>query len=455
MIPTPAPKRFLFLQGPVSPLFQEVGAALRALGHKAHRINLHWGDRLFWRGPGATDYRGTLEAWPAFIAGFLDRHRITHIVLLGEQRAYHKIAIAAAAERQIEVVATDMGYIRPDWIVLERDGLNAASQFTRDPDTIIRTGAALPPPDLVVRYRDSFPLMAAWDVAYNIAALARWPRFRHYRHHQIYHPLPFYAGMVWRLIRRSSENLRADAVLQRVTGTGPLFLMAMQMENDFSIRAYSRYTDMDTPLREITQSFAHHAPANTHLLIKAHPLDPGLKNWGRRVKKLAKEFGLEGRLHYLGGGNLGQIVEQVQGVVTVNSTVGLRAIMGQTPTFCLGEALYRLPGLVFSGTLDEFWTQGAPPDEALREGFLRSVAHSLHIRGVYHAREGRAVAMHGMVQRLHEGILNRPVPEALDPETEGATAGFWPPRPKGSFAVPVVASSSVTQGAPPPAPPPG
>lgn len=453
MIPTPAPKRFLFLQGPVSPLFQEVGSALRALGHKAHRINLHWGDRLFWRGPGATDYRGTLEAWPAFIASFLDRHRITHIVLLGEQRAYHKIAIAAAAERQIEVVATDMGYIRPDWIVLERDGLNAASQFTRDPDTIIRTGAALPPPDLVVRYRDSFPLMAAWDVAYNIAALARWPRFRHYRHHQIYHPLPFYAGMVWRLIRRSSENLRADAVLKAVTGTGPLFLMAMQMENDFSIRAYSRYTDMDTPLREITQSFAHHAPANTHLLIKAHPLDPGLKNWGRRVKKLAKEFGLEGRLHYLGGGNLGQIVEQVQGVVTVNSTVGLRAIMGQTPTFCLGEALYRLPGLVFSGTLDEFWTKGAPPDEALREGFLRSVAHSLHIRGVYHAREGRAVAMHGMVQRLHEGILNRPVPEALDPETEGATAGFWPPRPKGPFAVPVVAGSSVTQGAPPPAPP--
>jgi hypothetical protein len=121
----------------------------------------------------------------------------------------------------------------------------------------------------------------------------------------------------------------------------------------------------------------------------------------------------------------------VQGVVTVNSTVGLRAIMGQTPTFALGEALYRLPGLVFSGTLDEFWTQGAPPDEALREGFLRSVAHSLHIRGVYHAREGREVAMHGMVQRLHEGILNRPVPEALDPETEGATAGFWPPAPEG------------------------
>ncbi|MFC7554087.1 hypothetical protein ACFQU7_20565 [Pseudoroseomonas wenyumeiae] len=58
------------------------------------------------------------------------------------------------------------------------------------------------------------------------------------------------------------------------------------------------------------------------------------------------------------------------------------------------------------------------------------MAHSLHIRGVYHAPEGRRVAVEGAIRRLHEGILNRPVPEALDPETEGATAGFWPPRPK-------------------------
>jgi capsular polysaccharide export protein len=422
-------KRFLFLQGPVSPFFQEVGAGLRGLGHAVHRINLHWGDRLFWRGPGAVDYRGGPAEWPGFVGGFLDRHRITHVVLLGEQRPYHKAAIAEAAARGVEVVVTDLGYIRPDWIVLERDGLNASSRFTRDPETIVRLGAALPPPDLVTRHMDDFRVQASWDVLYNIAAQCRWPRFRHYRGHQIYHPAPFYAGIVLRLLKRGRENRQADRILHQLSGTGPLYLMAMQMENDFSIRAYSRYTDMDTPLREVAQSFAAHAPAGTHLLVKAHPLDPGLKNWGRRVPQIARDAGLEGRMHYLGGGNLGAIVEQVQGVVTVNSTVGLRAILGQTPTFALGEALYRIPGLVFSGTLDEFWVHGTPPDPALREGFLRAVAHSLHIRGVYHARPGRQVAVQGAIRRLHENILNRPVPEALDPEAEGATAGSWPPRP--------------------------
>jgi capsular polysaccharide export protein len=420
--PPPAPRRFLFLQGPISPFFQEVGQGLRALGHAVHRINLHLGDRLFWRAPGAVDFRGRPADWPAFVAAFLDTHRITHLVLLGEQRPYHKAAVAEAARRGVEVVAFDLGYIRPDWIAMERDGLNASSRFTRDRDTIVRQGAALPPPDLHTRSRNHFGLEAAWDVAYNLAACLPWP-FRHYRRHHLYHPLVFYGAILPRLLLRGVENRRADRIMAALQGRTPLYLMAMQLEGDFSIRAYSRYPDMDTPLREVAQSFARHAPPGAQLLVKAHPLDPGLKNWSRRTRRLARELGLEGRMHYLGGGNLGAITERVQGVITVNSTVGLRAVMGNTRTFVLGEALYRLPGLVFSGTLDEFWNHATPPDPDLREGFVRSIAHSLHIRGVFHAPAGRAIAVQGAIRRLHEGILNRPVPEALDPLSEGATAG--------------------------------
>ena len=89
-------RRFLFLQGPISPYFAEVAAGLRALGHTTHRINLCLGDRLFWHGPGAVDFRGRPGEWPGFVAAFLDRHQVTDLVLLGEQRPYHKPAIAAA-----------------------------------------------------------------------------------------------------------------------------------------------------------------------------------------------------------------------------------------------------------------------------------------------------------------------------------------------------------------------
>lgn len=417
--PDPPPaKRFLFLQGPISPFFAEVGAGLRALGHAVHRINLNLGDRLFWRGAGATDFRGRPAEWPAFIASFLDTHGITDLVLLGEQRAYNRVAIAAAEARGLRVAVTDFGYIRPDWIVLERDGMNAASRLTRDPDTIVREGAALPPPDLVVHHHDNFGLQARWDVLYHMATLVPWP-FPHYASHQLYHPVPVYLGVAWRLLQRKRDNRRADAILQRLSGTGPLFLMAMQMESDFSIRAYSRYPDLDTALREVAESFAAHAPANAHLLVKVHPLDPGLKNWKRRTRRIAEAAGVSARMHYLGGGNLGAIVEQVQGTITVNSTVGLRSIIDHTPTFALGEAIYRIPGLVFPGPLDRFWTEATPPDPALREGFLRCIAHQLHIRGVYYNRPGLDVAVRAAVHRLHHGQLNVAVPELMHPAEPG------------------------------------
>ena len=419
-----APKRFLFLQGPISPFFQEVGAGLRALGHAVHRINLNLGDKLFWRIDGAVDFRGRPEAWPAFIAEAMDRHRITDLVLLGEQRPYNKVAIAAAEARGIRVAVTDFGYIRPDWIVLERDGMNAASRFLRDPQAIIQLGRTLPPPDLVVHHHDSFRTQATWDVIYHLASLTKWP-FRHYASHQLYNPIPVYLGMVLRLMGRKRANRRSDAILQKLSGTGPIFLMAMQMENDFSIRAYSRYPNLDTALQEVMESFSRHAPANAHLLVKVHPLDPGLKNWRRRTHRIAKAQGLLDRVHYLGGGNLGAIVEQVQGVVTVNSTVGLRAIIDHTPTFALGEALYRIPGLVFDGTLDAFWTRPTPPEPALREAFLRGIAHCLHIRGVYYNRPGLDVAVKAAVRRLHLGLLNQPDPALLAPEP--GTPGTAPP----------------------------
>ncbi|MBX9698599.1 MAG: capsular biosynthesis protein, partial [Acetobacteraceae bacterium] len=185
----PSRRAFLFLQGPISPFFAEAAAGLRTLGHATHRINLCLGDRLFWRGPGAEDYRGRPEDWPGFVAGFLDRHGITDLVLLGEQRPYHRAAIAAARSRGIAVTVTDYGYLRPDWIVLERDGMGAESRFPRDPAAIRALAARCPEPDLAPRFGDSFRRQAAWDVLFHLASMLPlgFPRYESWLLH---HPVP-------------------------------------------------------------------------------------------------------------------------------------------------------------------------------------------------------------------------------------------------------------------------
>jgi capsular polysaccharide export protein len=408
---SPGLRCFLFLQGPITPFFAEVAAGLAALGHATHRINLNLGDRLFWHGGPApmVDYRDPPEAWPAFIEAYLDRHGVTDLVLLGEQRAYHRAAIAAADRRGIAVTVTDFGYFRPDWITLERDGMGGDSRFPRDRAAIRALAAGLPPADLTERLRDPFWRMATWDVAYHLAAMLPWP-FPRYRSHHLHHPLATYAGMARRLLLRRWERAEGARIVERLAGQ-PFWVFAMQMETDFSIRAYSDYPDMDTPVAETVRSFARHAPADTHLVIKVHPLDPCLKRWSRRLPSIAEAAGVGRRVHVAHHGPLDVMLGGARGMVTVNSTVGLRAIVLGCPTKALGRAVWDVEGLTHQGPLDRFWTEGAPPDPGLRADFLAALQATTQLRGVFYAPEGRAIAVAETVRRLHEGRVG--VPEMM------------------------------------------
>ncbi len=401
---------FLFLQGPISPFFSELGAALRGAGHTVHRVNLCLGDKLFWRIGGAVDYRGKPEDWPGWIDRFLAEERVTDIVLLGERRDYHRAAIAAAAARGIAVTVTDFGYLRPDWITLERDGMAGGSRFPRDPAAIRAVAAGLPVPDLSARYRDSFATQATWDMIYHFATMLPWP-FRHYRSHQLLHPLVMYAGTSRRVWLKRWENARTAETLARLAqNRTPYWLFAMQMETDFSIRAYSPYPDLDTPIRETVRSFAAHAPAAAHLLVKVHPLDPCVKNWRRRIARIAEAAGIPGRVHYLPGGVLDQILYGAKGLVTVNSTAGMHALQLDVPLKVLGDAVYDVPGLAFQGPLDRFWSAGRQPDPTLRDDFLTAMTATIQIRGVYYNRVGLDAAVAAAAERLSAGLINLPLP---------------------------------------------
>ena len=413
LLPPAPPRRFLFLQGPISPFFAELAVALRAHGHATRRINLCLGDRLFWDGSGATDYRGRPRDWPDFIAGYLKRERITDLVLLGEQRPYHKAAIAAAKARGIAVTVTDYGYLRPDWIVLERDGMGAESRFPRDPAAILALAEDCPEPDLAHLYGDDFALQARWDVTHHLASLLPWP-FPHYESYLLHHPIPAYLGTGLQLLRRRAETARAAAVLAALAPHGPLYLFAMQMENDYSIRAYSDFPDNDAALRAVLGSFGRGAPGDARLLVKVHPLDPGLKRWRARLARLATQAGVAGRVHLLDGAlPADPVILGCRGVVTINSTLGVQALILGRPVLALGRAIYQVPGLAWQGSADEFWQAAPGPDPLLAAAFLRGIAACLHVRGRFYGRPGLDVAVAGALRRLHLDLVNQPLADVM------------------------------------------
>ncbi len=392
---------FLFLQGPITPYFARTADALEARGHRCLRVNLCFGDWLFWRREGAVNYRGSRENWPAFIANLIDREGITDLVLLGEQRFYHKVAVAVAKARGLNVTVTDFGYLRPDWITLERDGMSGDSCFPRDPDAVMQLAASAPEPDLTARYQDSFKTQVIWDMAYHFLSNWLWFLYPHYRSHQLYHPLLVYLGTGLHILRAKRTAPGVDAMVVRLKDERkPYYVLPLQMENDFQLRAYSPYFDFKTPIHQVVGSFAKHAPADARLLIKPHPLDPAIRNWGRIVRRSAVKYGVADRVDFVDGGNLSAMLEGSQGCITVNSTVGLWAMRVGVPTITLGTAVYDIEGLTFQGSLDRFWTKGQPSRPELWHAFVKAIVAHIQIRGVYYGKEGLDAAVEATAARL-------------------------------------------------------
>lgn len=399
---------FLFLQGLACPFFTRIAEQLVANGARVAGVNLCFGDTLFWKGPNTVNYRGSLEAWPAFVSAYMDRHQITDIILLGEQRKYHREAIAAAMARDIRVVTTDLGYLRPDWITFELDGMSGSSRFPRDPGTLESIAADLPPVDLTPLYQDNFWQMARWDMLYHFSNLFLWFLFPRYQRPYVrYHPLVHYPAIGMRLLLAKRNNRRAQKQIDKLREMdGRCFVFPLQLEFDAQILSYSPYDTFRDAVTEVLSSFARNSGGNDHLVVKIHPLDPNFKRWGKRIAEHAKKLKIASRVHFFDGGSLDDMIRLSAGMVIVNSTSGIRALQLGCPVKTLGDAIYDIPGLTHQGRLDSFWESPSKAEPGLVKAFIRTLTATILIRGGFYQEPGLDAAVEEASYRLLNEKVN-------------------------------------------------
>ena len=155
----------------------------------------------------------------------------------------------------------------------------------------------------------------------------------------------------------------------------------------------------------VVASFAGNAPKNSRLVIKVHPWDAGIRDWSRISACLAQRYGVTDRVVYLGGGDLDSLSARAQGMVTVNSTAGLKAMMLGCPVKVLGQAIFDVDGLSYQGSLDDFWSCGAAPEPTLLSAFVKLLANEFQIRGVFFNEPGLTEAVNQMSQRLWQTAI--------------------------------------------------
>lgn len=397
-------RRFLFLQGPSSPFMGRVAGELGRLGHGIRRVNLCPGDALFWRAGGATMFRGRIGDWLSYLEAYLDREAITDLVVFGDSRPYQSRAVTLALLRELRVHVVEHGYLRPDWITVERDGVGALSRFPRTPDEVRRLAEGRPIPSFDPIEPESFLRYAVWDVAYHAANITLgWLMSPHYQRYMIDHPVKEYAGWIVKLLGARATARRAEAtVTDAIARPGPLFLMPLQLATDFQIRTHSPFPYLRDAVRWIVHSFAAHAPAGASLLFKIHPLDAGWECWPRQVAALADAAGVGDRVLVADGGSLDALLARADGVVTVNSTVGLTALRHCVPLAALGNAIYDIDGLTDRRSLADFWQAPQAPDRQVVDAFLKALASATQVRGEFTAATAMRIGAHAVAERLAE-----------------------------------------------------
>jgi capsular polysaccharide export protein len=398
---------FLFLQGPSSSLFSDIAMHLNRAGHSCLRVNLNAGDWLFWRRNGAINYRGSFADWSSYIDNLLASRGVTDLILLGEERPYHRVAVDHAIARGIDVTVIEMGYLRPDWITLERDGMSSNSRFPNDPDKIRAAAQGVPDVSMQPIYTQSFVREALLDLAYNLPNVFMAPAFPGYRRHGIFHPLHEYAGWVAKLLR--SRKHRADAVGMVETlcsGSRRFFVYPLQLETDYQLRSHSPYRSQMDAIEEVVTSFATNTADTVDLVIKIHPLDNGLIDWRQKIRTVSTACGVASRVHVIDGGDLNRLTQSCAGMVTVNSTAVLGGLRSGVPVKVLGGAIYDLNGLTHQGGLETFWTSPDKPQQDLAHDFFKLLAVSIHVRGNFYSKTGVQAAARAIATRMEDRDVN-------------------------------------------------
>ncbi len=396
-------RNFLFLQGPVGPFFSELGAKLTAQGHRVLRIQFNNGDCFHWSKGDTTDFTHPIRQWEDFVRNTARFRHITDLVVYGDRRPLHRIAIDTLKPLGVRIHVLEEGYLRPHWITLERNGVNASSSLPRQPDFYYKQ-PAMDEPDFKDTGNSLIP-MCLYAIGYYLTGLLRrHSRFEHYQHH--YHTSNMIMQWVTRLSTLPWRKLEACYKRLRLRGKY-FFLVPLQIDRDMQVTDHSHFSCVADFADQVIASFAQHAPAHAVLVLKNHPLASGASQLRQHVRNAAQRHGITQRVVFIPAGRLPWLLSYTSGVITINSTAGLSAIHHHCPVIVMGNAIYNMEGLTYQQSLDAFWNKPTPPNYDLYLRFRSYLLHHTQINGSFYSRRGRNLLLTSIPKALIQQV--RPV----------------------------------------------
>ncbi|MDZ7708950.1 MAG: hypothetical protein U5K36_01605 [Roseovarius sp.] len=116
--------------------------------------------------------------------------------------------------------------------------------------------------------------------------------------------------------------------------------------------------------------------------------------------RAARGAAIAGRVHFVRGGKLAQLLDDARSAVTVNSTAGQQVLWRGIPLKVFGDAVYAKPEFVSDQPLAEFFAAPRHPDRRAYDAYRRYLLETSQVPGGFYSARGRRQLLRQVVDMM-------------------------------------------------------
>lgn len=381
-------RKILIVQGDWEAGMSLLAQDLRDAGHEIHKVVLCAPDFIYkLRGFRTHVFRKPLADFDVWLRELVDKENFDTFFLYNHYRPYNDIAWNIAKELNLSCFVFELGLIRPNCVtVFSRDTLplpTLAKAWDKILSGELSPNVVETPPEICKVSTPAKLICFGTNFVLSRYTAFLFPNFVDQRELKLWHHVKYGLVFLWRFMERS-RDIEYHAMF---TGklSGKYYAVPLQVHSDTQILKCSNFQSIEQFIMLVVESFERHAPADTKLVFKVHPMDRGYKDYRDLLHGLDQRLG-GGRILYVDRVSLPILLKHALGLVNINSSVGISGLTHHVPVIALGTAVYDLEDLTYRRDLDSFWTRAEPPCKTRVHQFINLLLQTNQSRGTLSQR---------------------------------------------------------------------
>ena len=373
----------LFLMGPIGTFFARLAGYLEDNNVRTYKILFPLHEYGFSKSR-IIRYDQDINIFKNFLRETIVNFEIKHIFMYGNVLIPHKQALELARElnkagKDIKTHIFELGYLRPNFVTLENEGINYNSSLIKSREFYSKQDSysVLPVPKKHARLR----IRKIWKtISFINHSLKNYKIVE--KAHKL-QPKPIY---VWFQIKGfflkyffffTEYKLKKNFLRKK------FFLVILQVSTDSQLTEGSDIKDNKKFIYEVIKEFAEAKLNNINLVFKHHPRDRGYTNYHNQIQKISKEFGIQNSVFYIHDYFLSKLFQNPNctGTILINSTVGYQSLYHSVPLKSLGVTPYNIEGLSDQKDLASFFRNPSPVNKLLFKKFYKYILENSQING--------------------------------------------------------------------------